>query len=293
MQRWSLRWQSYTILNIYCFKYFSSDNFPFNRKILFYSHGGKLRKVDLKINEKKLKKRWTRNFEYIDKRSLFLPFFFSLSSNSIDVKLITALARRRVCHYLYSISWSNMKSIDRTVITTSENEFKRSLLQIKKKNEEIHTHAHKNIILLSNSLEHLEKKTKRFSLPPPTRISIISRSSLLDFFSFFPSSSWNITRGQFAQFQCDEYFILQNSFFFLQNVAGEKDATSIFPWDEEGRRDQLLLMIVLARACVCARNKWLASASRSRRRRVTPVCRYTRWADYVERRTGEMEEAAT
>lgn len=193
MQR-SLRRQSYTILNIYCLKYFSSDNFPFNRKILLYSHGGKLRKVDLKINEKKLKKRWTRNFEYIDKRSLFLPFFFPLSSNSIDVKLITALARRRVCHYLYSISWSNMKSIDRTVITTSENEFKRSLLQIKKKNEEIHTHAHKNIILLSNSLEHLEKKTKRFSLPPPTRISIISRSSLLDFFSFFPSSSWNITR---------------------------------------------------------------------------------------------------
>lgn len=138
MQR-SLRRQSYTILNIHCLKYFSSDNFPFNRKILLYSHGGKLRKVDLKINEKKLKKRWTRNFEYIDKRSLFLPFFFSLSSNSIDVKLITALARRRVCHYLYSISWSNMKSIDRTVITTSENEFKRSLLQIKKKWRNTHT----------------------------------------------------------------------------------------------------------------------------------------------------------
>lgn len=68
-------------------------------------------------------------------------------------------------------------------------------------------------------------------------------------------------------------------FFFLQNVAGEKDdATSIFPWDEEGRPDQLLLIV--ARTRVCARARWLASA-RSRRRRVTPVSIYT--ADYVER----------
>lgn len=94
-----------------------------------------------------------------------------------------------------------------------------------------YTHAHKNIIMLSNSLEHLEKKTKRFSLPPPTRISIISRSSLLDFFSFFPSSSWNITRGQFAQFQCDEYFILQNSFFFFftkEKTWREKRTRQVF-----------------------------------------------------------------
>lgn len=162
-----------------------------------------------------------------------------------------------------------------------------------------YTHAHKNIIMLSNSLEHLEKKTKRFSLPPPTRISIISRSSLLDFFSFFPSSSWNITRGQFAQFRIMWWIFHIAKFFFLlfykrKNVAREKDATSIFPWDEEGRRDQLLLMIVLARACVCARNKWLASASRSRRRRVTPVCIDIRVERItLKRRTGEMEEAAT
>lgn len=61
-------------------------------------------------------------------------------------------------------------------------------------------------------------------------------------------------------------------------MAGEKDAASIFPWSEEGRPDQLLM--IAARTCVCARTRWLASA-RSRRRRVTPVSIHT--ADYVER----------
>lgn len=158
-----------------------------------------------------------------------------------------------------------------------------------------YTHAHKNIIMLSNSLEHLEKKTKRFSLPPPTRISIISRSSLLDFFSFFPSSSWNITRGQFAQFRIMWWiFHIAKFFFFFTKRGGRKGRDEYFSVGRRGATrsttaDDRAGSSVRVRAQQVTRQCESIEAKKSN----AGVCRYTRWADYVERRTGEMEEAAT